>query len=366
MSSTQRWVDATDVPGGYRPPAQQQSQQPGGGAAPAGQHNPHLDFLPHSRHARPEAYRAPLDPVRPRFEVRSNEATNEAQAISKMTEFEVQHGINAKTAPAMGRSTAVRQPGRHGPRWVPPIVHDVISSAVNLEYHVPQQRGRDIAIDVSTAEVVEAPLAAKEQSPLRGSHSTGVPPIVAYDDGDPFAFPVRQIPLPAQDTGAPDLHAVVRSLTVVQTPLKILLITHDRRGAFVGRTAALHEGWSWVPIKHDGPSPGGPLLPFGDHGERVIAMSGDRVFLLSLDGMAWHYYPIQRYVPVGVTWAQTLPDDRLYFRSDSAHGAILARMEVLVRGDAPQLLMHCRMFRNKPVEDELVVVPGVSGMAMYE
>lgn len=300
-------------------------------------HNPYLDFLPDSGYLKlkPHDEAQPPEYHRVASTARADDSTQRDFSIYSEDGF----GRRVKREPV--------KPLDH-PRYVPFVVKPTIANDVTWQ---PPPEEREPPVYVSTADTVEVPVAP------RGTNRSPKRRIVAYDDGDPFAFPVREMAPPPPDSGPPMDSFSVADLSVVHTTRRLVLLTPDRTHAFTASTLAPGDGWSSVPVSGNAPTYNDVVTRLSD--KYVASFVSDRVFVLSLDGMAWRTFPVDRFVAFRVTWAHLVDDATLYIRSDSAH-ALVSWTE----GEGGVLRFTARHLRSAPSDDPLTAVPLAPGVAM--
>jgi hypothetical protein len=212
---------------------------------PDGTINPHLLFLPDSRYFDPGvAVPSPFDGVgqymkpskrsTPRYiELEQQAQTAETKGAVEQREREREHSRLMEYRKRLGVDGPARHPehlkqyeARPRPRFVPYVVRSNPYRDEQVKWRPPVEEPVEPEY-ISTADAVEVPpppmLRAASESADRQRR------VVAYDDGDPFPFPVRILPPPPHDVGAPPLEFFgPAGLTVVHTAAKVILFTPDR------------------------------------------------------------------------------------------------------------------------------------------
>jgi hypothetical protein len=361
---------------------------------PDGTVNPHLLFLPDSRYFDPGvAMPSPFDGVgqymkpskrsTPRYiELEQQAQTAETKGAVEQREREREHSRLMEYRKRLGVDGPARHPehlkhyeARPRPRFVPYVVRSNPYRDEQVKWRPPVEEPVEPEY-ISTADAVEVPpppmLRAASESADRQRR------VVAYDDGDPFPFPVRILPPPPSDVGAPPLEFFGPSgLTVVHTAAKVILFTPDRSRVYQVMCGAPHDGWSTVPLRGDPPDGGCTLVPMGD--SHVLALTrGERCWALTLQSMTWTSLLIPNYrLRDNCTFAHSVGDGTdIYIRSSSQHFVVAFRRyvvhdaDMVLPGDEMIDIKRYRLYaakarelRSNAVEDTLVAVPGAPHLA---
>jgi hypothetical protein len=364
---------------------------------PDGTVNPHMLYLPESRYFDPGVARpSPYDGVGPYMRPskfsepqykdvsaasRAAAGTEDANDVGarERTERQLEHTRLVEYRKRLGVDGPARVPDHlrnyqppDRPKYVPYIVRSNPYRTVKWEPPVAEP---ERPVDISTADAVEVPARAAgrvSDSPEQRRR------IVAYDDGDPFPFPVRTVPPPPPDVGAPSMESFgPGGLTPVHTATKLMLFTPNRSRVYQLQVGSPGDGWSTLLLHGDFPGPDSILTLLSP--THIVAFErGDRCHALTLQNMTWSRIAVPKYRLTDIpNFAHTVGTEmQVYVRTYREHYVLtFDKFEVLegeeVRaGDETMAIRRFRLFvavtkllRSTPTEENLVPVPFAPGIA---